>query len=304
MSTLLMGLCWPLQMAPTPKAVLISLADQANDQGYCWPSIATLAERTCLCERTVRNAVRALEAMGLLRTDVGAMKSNRYVLRVREYLAGLERQRAADQAAQAAAQAAAESTARGTVDAPSVADSPRQQMPPGSRCPPAADAGEGGSSCPLTIIEPNTNTPHTPHPSGGGRVGPAESDGSVSGQGGGVEAGREKRKRGGALALETWLERCRVDGEKPVPANDPVFRYAETVGISEELIALCWREFKRRYGPTGKTQADWRRKFRNAVEGNWFGLWFVPAGEPARLSSKGEQAQRYWAAQDAGGQAA
>ena len=100
------------------------------------------------------------------------------------------------------------------------------------------------------------------------------------------------------MALVTWLEACRAAGEKPVPANDPVFGYASTVGIGEELIALCWREFKRRYAASSKGQADWRKKFRNCVEGNWYGLWYVPPGEPARLSSKGEQAKRYWAAAD------
>lgn len=295
MSTVLMGLCWPIQMSPTPKAVLISLADQANDQGYCWPSVATLAERTCLCERTVRSALRTLEGMGLLRTDVGAMKSNRYVLLVREFLADLERRRVA------AAAALADAMARNTAgDSDSVANSPRQELPPGRSCPPAGAAGEGGRSCPLTIIEPNTNTPHTPHPSGEGRFAGAESDLGSGGPGGGVGGSRRKP----VLALETWLEACRVAGEKPVPANDPVFGYAATVGIGEELIALCWREFKRRYSAASKRQADWRRKFRGCVEGNWFGLWYLPPGESARLSSKGEQAQRYWAAQDAGGQAA
>src|SRR5690606_28166237 len=46
--------------------VLISLADNANDEGVCWPSIASIAERTCLSERAVRNSLRALEELGLL----------------------------------------------------------------------------------------------------------------------------------------------------------------------------------------------------------------------------------------------
>ena len=67
MSTILMSACWPLQgMSPAQKAVLISLADQANDGGYCWPSVGTIASRTCLSERAVQGAIKWLQAAGLL----------------------------------------------------------------------------------------------------------------------------------------------------------------------------------------------------------------------------------------------
>ena len=47
MSTIIMAACWPLQgMSPAQKAVLISLADQASDDGVCWPGVNTIAART------------------------------------------------------------------------------------------------------------------------------------------------------------------------------------------------------------------------------------------------------------------
>jgi len=50
-----------------PKAVLVALADRHNDEkGYAWPSVDTLAEQCCMGTNTVRRAVRALEAAGLL----------------------------------------------------------------------------------------------------------------------------------------------------------------------------------------------------------------------------------------------
>jgi hypothetical protein len=61
-----MGLCWPLQVPPTPKAVLMSLADQANDQGVCWPAIGSIVKRTCLSERAVQNAISWLQQSGVL----------------------------------------------------------------------------------------------------------------------------------------------------------------------------------------------------------------------------------------------
>ena len=59
MSTIIMSQCWPIEgMSPAQKAVLISLADQANDDGYCWPSVGTIASRTCLSERAVQGAIK------------------------------------------------------------------------------------------------------------------------------------------------------------------------------------------------------------------------------------------------------
>lgn len=66
MSTIIMNQCWSLKMTSTQKSVLISLADNANDEGVCWPSIARICERTCLSERAVQNSIKALTKMGIL----------------------------------------------------------------------------------------------------------------------------------------------------------------------------------------------------------------------------------------------
>lgn len=64
-----MSRCWPLQMPPTPKAVLVSLADNANDQGVAWPSLTTICERTCFGRTAVIAAIRWLEDEGLIVAD-------------------------------------------------------------------------------------------------------------------------------------------------------------------------------------------------------------------------------------------
>ena len=69
MSTLVMSLCWPLQMPPTPKAVLVSLADNASDHGVAWPSLAKICERTCFGKTAVIAAIRWLEDEGLVVAD-------------------------------------------------------------------------------------------------------------------------------------------------------------------------------------------------------------------------------------------
>lgn len=81
MSTIIMSHCWPLQgLSVTQKAVLISLADQANDDGVCWPAIATIGKRCCMSARAVRTAMDHLEAVGILTRERRFNSSNVYVV--------------------------------------------------------------------------------------------------------------------------------------------------------------------------------------------------------------------------------
>lgn len=48
--------------SPTDMSVLFALADQANDDGVCWPSVGSISSRTRLNERTVQKALRRLAA--------------------------------------------------------------------------------------------------------------------------------------------------------------------------------------------------------------------------------------------------
>lgn len=78
MSTIIMSACWSLQMPPSEKAVLISLADNANDDGVCWPLIRSICERTCLCERAVRKAIGWLSDHGAISVRQAPGKGNVY----------------------------------------------------------------------------------------------------------------------------------------------------------------------------------------------------------------------------------
>lgn len=64
MSNKLLDLAWKANVTHTQKLVLISLADQANDDGICWPSVSTTSQRTGLCERATRRALADLEKQG------------------------------------------------------------------------------------------------------------------------------------------------------------------------------------------------------------------------------------------------
>ena len=86
MSTIVMAACWPLQgMSPAQKSVLISLADQASDEGVCWPGIGTIAKRTCLSERAVQEAMAWLQAVGLVFREYRLNTSTSYTVTPSSY---------------------------------------------------------------------------------------------------------------------------------------------------------------------------------------------------------------------------
>lgn len=112
MSIAIMSQVWKLQgLSSTQKLVLLSLADNANDGGECYPSIAQIEARTCLSERAIRGAIRSLEAAGLVRTVARAGTSAVYFLTVSD------------------------------------ASTPAADAAPAPRAAPAADAAQGGTTC-------------------------------------------------------------------------------------------------------------------------------------------------------------
>jgi hypothetical protein len=103
-------------------------------------------------------------------------------------------------------------------------------------------------------------------------------------------AGKKKKNE---TTLSEFLEACNIAGQMPIPDGDSIFEYAAKVGINQEMLAVCWQEFKTRHTkPITKRQKDWRSHFHNAVKRNWYHLWFLKAGEDAQWTTAGEQARR------------
>ncbi|HFX1358668.1 TPA: helix-turn-helix domain-containing protein [Pseudomonas aeruginosa] len=118
MSTIIMSACWPLQgMSPAQKAVLISLADQANDQGVCWPAVDSIATRCCLSKRAVQQAIKWLRGAGIVSVEERQGRSTMYSVAPAAY-------------------------------------APPQEMHPSSICTPAANAPTPADAAPRTVIEP------------------------------------------------------------------------------------------------------------------------------------------------------
>ena len=81
MSIRLMNEVWSLDLSATSKIVLLSLADQANEEGVCWPSIAHIAKRSSVSTRTVHRCISQMAATGLLEVISGGNGvSNNYRL--------------------------------------------------------------------------------------------------------------------------------------------------------------------------------------------------------------------------------
>jgi hypothetical protein len=74
MSARVMAKVWDMRMPPAPKAVLLSLSDEADDHGRCWLSIARLCRRTCFEDSDVRTAIGWLEGAGVLRVQGGLLR--------------------------------------------------------------------------------------------------------------------------------------------------------------------------------------------------------------------------------------
>jgi len=77
MSIKIMSMIWDDGPAKqSERFVLLALADYANDQGECWPSIAGIARKTCLTERGVQKILRRLSDDGWLLIEVGTGRKN------------------------------------------------------------------------------------------------------------------------------------------------------------------------------------------------------------------------------------
>jgi Helix-turn-helix domain len=80
-----MSWAWSVALPPTPKLVLMALADIADDHGVCWPSHPTLAVKCSLTDRTIRRVLTLLQTQNLVIVEArfkttGSRTSNRYRL--------------------------------------------------------------------------------------------------------------------------------------------------------------------------------------------------------------------------------
>jgi uncharacterized protein YdaU (DUF1376 family) len=117
---------------------------------------------------------------------------------------------------------------------------------------------------------------------------------------GGLQPARKVKT---AIALQTFIDTCKKNGERPLRDYPPLWAYTQSVGLHEDMVALAWVEFCRRFTPGGvqpeKRQKDWRITFRKYVENNYFKLWFIDKDGQYFLTSQGKQAAKFHEPKDA-----
>lgn len=135
-----------LKLPATQKTILRELCKRANAFGECWPSQVNISERTGICIRAVRNALKALDERGYIareRRQKGYIKhSDKYTI-LSPILAELVRENSAENSAKISGGDAPEKSE-------SCAENSGKNMPVGSgtRCRyvPARDAAANESS--------------------------------------------------------------------------------------------------------------------------------------------------------------
>ena len=99
-------------------------------------------------------------------------------------------------------------------------------------------------------------------------------------------------RKSSSMTLATYLANCKRAEAKPIPDTDPVFAYADSIGLSRDFLLLNWQQFKDRYLDDTKRYTDWPKVFRTSVKQSWFKLWFVSQDGGYALTTVGQQAKR------------
>lgn len=78
MSVRVMSVVWDSTVPAPQRLTLLALADRADEDGYCWPSVATLVQKCRSGESTIRRHLKELEELGVLRIVRRTNKSSEY----------------------------------------------------------------------------------------------------------------------------------------------------------------------------------------------------------------------------------
>jgi hypothetical protein len=71
---------WAIDLPAGDKLVLLALADCANDEGRCWPGLASLCHKTGKCRRSLQESLRSLDQAGHITRTENPGKGMNYVV--------------------------------------------------------------------------------------------------------------------------------------------------------------------------------------------------------------------------------
>lgn len=166
MSKPMMDLCRPLQVPPSAKSVLMVLAYMHHDEADLYPSLTYLEESTCLSRGSVVDAVKTLEACGLVQCN----RTNRVRTLYRINPAGLDAakipvsRRTASRQASATARPVASSNAQleeAAESAPAATQDSADARPPLVQLPDQQD-GAAGANAQGQVVQMPSEVVHLP----------------------------------------------------------------------------------------------------------------------------------------------
>lgn len=110
------------------------------------------------------------------------------------------------------------------------------------------------------------------------------------------EKKEQKKPRASGAKKQCFTDWANTLAGPAVPADDPLFGWAQSVGIPREWIAIAWWIFEARYDEKDTAYSDWRAVFRKAVREDWLKAWRQTRSGEWELTTAGIQAQREMAA--------
>jgi hypothetical protein len=137
------GLIWKVgPQERNQRFILLAIADAADENGYCWPSIKTLARQTLFSERYVIDAIQQLETEGWMRVARRAVhgRYTAYTIDLEKLEALRDEQRAEDKRRRSGAKSSPEITPKG--DGSGAQSSPENSTSPEQSSPDRSISGE------------------------------------------------------------------------------------------------------------------------------------------------------------------
>ncbi|MCK0507941.1 helix-turn-helix domain-containing protein [Aromatoleum anaerobium] len=268
------ALAQPVQHSST-KFVLVALANCSDGRSFeCYPSIAYLCDATAQNRKTVMENIKRLIDLGCIE-DTGERKGKTGQIKAYRLNVKTAPKTVLLEGVMVASVQASNDTENGTVK-----ESRKR------------NSTENGT-VPKTDGKSTENGQERVPKTGHGTVSePSVNQKQVHGRASAPDTVAPIANRKPQITFDAFVERRKVAGEKLIPADDPIFDWAEGAGIPDDWLRLAWSEFSARYRGNSKRYADWPATFRNCIRGNWFKLWRISDGGQYALTTEGEMARR------------
>ena len=161
-----MALVWDSTVPAPERFTLLALADRADEDGQCWPSIPTLAKKCRTGESTIRRHLKALKKLGVITIDQRWNASSVYTISLPKLRELVDEDPSQDDTP-CQIDTPSQSGTPSQIDTPSVPAGqiarPINLTPPARLTPPPKVSGPPSQSERLSIIDPSVSTSSGAH---------------------------------------------------------------------------------------------------------------------------------------------